>query len=52
MNEITIAVKYDNDNPTVSGRELHAALEVRTQYSIWFKMIESAVLIAEKLINE
>ena len=36
MNEITIAVKYDNDNPTVSGRELHAALEVRTQYSIWF----------------
>jgi len=34
MNEITIAVKYDNDNPTVSGRELHAALEVRTQYSV------------------
>lgn len=36
MNEITIAVKYDNDNPTVSGRELHAALEVQTPYRMWF----------------
>ena len=36
MNEVTIAVKYDNDNPTVSGRELHAALEVRTAYKDWF----------------
>ena len=36
MNEITIAVKYDNDNPTVSGRELHTALEVRTAYKDWF----------------
>lgn len=37
MNEITIAVKYDNDNPTVSGRELHAALMVDTRYIDWFK---------------
>ena len=37
MNEITIAVKYDNDNPTVSGRELHAALMVDTRYNDWFK---------------
>ena len=36
MNEITIAVKYDNDSPTVSGRELHAALEVQTPYRMWF----------------
>lgn len=36
MNEITIAVKYDNDNPTVSGRELHDALEIRTAYKDWF----------------
>ena len=35
MNEITIAVKYDNDNPTVSGRELHAALMVDTPYKRW-----------------
>ena len=42
MNEITIAVKYDNDNPTVSGRELHAALEVQTPYRMWFpRMCES-----------
>ncbi len=37
MNEITIAVKFDNDKPTVSGRELHAALMVDTRYIDWFK---------------
>ncbi len=36
MNEITIAVKYDNDNPTVSGRELYQALLVKTPYTMWF----------------
>ena len=36
MNEITIAVKYNDDDPTVSGRELHAALEVKTSYKDWF----------------
>lgn len=33
-----IHISYDgNYKPTVSGRELHQALEVQTQYSIWFK---------------
>lgn len=36
MNEITIAINYDNNNPTISGRELHEALGIKTQYSIWF----------------
>ncbi len=36
MNEITIAINYDNDNPTISGRELHEALGIKTQYSKWF----------------
>lgn len=36
MNEITIAVKYDNDNPTVSGQELHKALMIDTPYKKWF----------------
>ena len=36
MNEITIAVKYDNDNPTVSGRELYQALLIKTPYTMWF----------------
>ena len=36
MNEITIAVKYDNDKPTVSGRELYQALLVKTPYTMWF----------------
>ena len=36
MNEL-IKVSYeDNNRPTVWGRELHEALEVGTQYSIWF----------------
>lgn len=36
MNEL-IKVNYDNANrPTVSGRELHEALEVETPYKKWF----------------
>lgn len=36
MNEL-IKVNYDNaDRPTVSGRELHEALEVETPYKKWF----------------
>ncbi len=36
MNNIAIAVNYDNDRPLVSGRELHEALGIKTQYSKWF----------------
>ncbi len=36
MNEI-VKVDYDSaDRPTVSGRELHEALEVKTAYKDWF----------------
>ena len=35
MNEL-IQICYDTETPTVSGRELHAALEVATQYKDWF----------------
>lgn len=35
MNDI-ITVNYDNDAPTVSGRELHAALGIKTAYKDWF----------------
>ena len=36
MNDL-IKVNYDNsDRPTVSGRELHAALEVSSNYTTWF----------------
>ena len=31
-----IAIVFDSDNPTVSGRELHAVLGVATQYKDWF----------------
>lgn len=35
MNEI-IKVNYENDRPTVSGRELHEFLEVGARYNDWF----------------
>ena len=35
MNEL-IKVEYDNDRPTVSARELHEFLEVKTAYKDWF----------------
>lgn len=35
MNEI-IEINYETDKPTVSGRELHEALEVKTAYKDWF----------------
>ena len=35
MNEL-IKVSYDNDRPTVSGRDLHEFLEVKTAYKDWF----------------
>ena len=35
MNEL-IKINYESDRPTVSGRELHEALEVKTAYKDWF----------------
>ena len=32
MNEL-IKINYDNDRPTVLGRDLHKALEVKEKYS-------------------
>ena len=31
-----IRVNYENDRPTVSARELHDFLEVKTQFKDWF----------------
>lgn len=40
MNEL-ITVNYDNNRPTVLGRDLHELLEVETPYHIWFpRMVE------------
>ena len=41
MNELMptngmIQVNYEGTQPTVSGRDLHAALEVKTAYKDWF----------------
>ena len=40
MNEL-ISVAYTNDRPTVSGRELHEKLGIKTPYTQWFeRMVE------------
>ena len=36
MNDL-ITVNYESDVPTVSGRELHEALEIGTEYAKWFE---------------
>ena len=37
MNEL-ISINYENaENPTISGRELHEALDVKSKYADWFK---------------
>lgn len=35
MNEL-ISVSYDNDRPTVLGRDLHEKLGIKTPYTTWF----------------
>lgn len=35
MNDL-IKVNYNAEQPTVSGRELHEALEINTPYTQWF----------------
>lgn len=55
MNEL-ISINYDTDKPTVSGRELHEALEVKEKYTDWFKRMaeygftenEDFTLVSEK----
>ncbi len=40
MNEL-LKVNYDSEQPTVSGRELHEFLEIKTAYKDWFpRMLE------------
>lgn len=36
MNEI-IQINYESENPTVSARDLHEGLEIRTPYTMWFE---------------
>ena len=36
MNEL-IKINYDSEKPTVLGRDLYEALEVKSKYADWFK---------------
>lgn len=60
MNEL-IKVSYENDTPTVSGRELHEKLKVATAYKDWFprmceygftECVDYTPLIFERVQNE
>lgn len=35
MNDL-ITINYDTENPTVSARELHEGLEIKTAFKDWF----------------
>lgn len=35
MNEV-IKINYENDKPTVNGRDLHSALQLNSNYTTWF----------------
>lgn len=56
MNNEIIAINYVDERPTVSGRELHAALEVKTPYTQWFDRMteygfsenEDYILVSQK----
>lgn len=39
MNEL-IKINYESDHPTVSGRDLHAALQIKTDYPHWFDRVK------------
>ncbi len=55
MNDL-IKVTYDSERPTISGRDLHEALEVSTKYADWFKRMcdygftenEDFILVTQK----
>lgn len=41
MNELINVTLNDNQEPIVSGRQLHEALDVKTKYADWFnRMID------------
>lgn len=39
MNEL-LKINYESDHPTVSGRDLHAALQIKTDYPHWFDRVK------------
>lgn len=44
MNEVIKVTVNDNHEPIVSGRQLHEALGVKTEYRKWFEEWRSMIL--------
>lgn len=36
MEKMLIPINYDGEQPTVSARDLHEALEINTRFNDWF----------------
>lgn len=47
MNEL-ITINYENDKPTVNGRNLHSALQIKTNYKDWFPRMKEYGFIEGK----
>ena len=47
MDEL-IRINYDSKRPTVYGRDLHKALQVKTAYKDWFRGRQRLLLIFER----
>lgn len=47
MNEL-ITINYENDKPTVNGRDLHSALQIKTNYKDWFPRMKEYGFIEGK----
>lgn len=37
MEKMLIPINYEGEQPTVSARDLHEALEIKSKYADWFK---------------
>lgn len=37
MSNVLIPINFDGEHPTVSARDLHAGLEIKSKYADWFK---------------
>ena len=46
MNEL-IKINYESEQPTVSARDLHEALEIRERFSLWFSRLMDTFTLGE-----
>lgn len=45
MEKMLIPINYEGEQPTVSARDLHEALEIKSKYADWFKTCQHMDLL-------